>query len=228
MFDNQQKTSDLKGRDFAVGFVGKRLLPRGETALRATLEQVLDQLEAENSGPARVLLGVSSLALGADTVFVELMAERARHAPAAGRPAYAQLVLLPTPPAGFFLPDDFRLGEEAATGPAVQARVARSANLLQGPAVREVRITGTSADRNERFAETAFAIVGACDVLLVACTQADYAAALAPETTTPLARGGSAETLRYARAGHTRAIVLVVDAPEAGERLPIRRVEPLA
>lgn len=222
MADNPQPSNESNAPDFAVGFVGKRLLPGGEAALRATLAQVLDQLAAEN--PGRTLLGVSSLALGADTVFIELMAERGRHAPA----AYQQLIFLPTPPAGFFLPDDFRLGEEASTDPAVQARVARSENLLKSPVVREVRITGTSDDRDERFAETAFAIVRACDVLLVASTQADYAAALSPNPTTKLARGGSAETLRYARAGHKRNIVMVVDAPDAGAQLPVKQVEPPA
>ncbi|MDB5267445.1 MAG: hypothetical protein JWP58_485 [Hymenobacter sp.] len=217
MSDSPHPSNESTAQDFAIGFVGKRVLPPGsEAALRATLAQVLDQLAAENPGHA--LLGVSSLALGADTVFVELIAAR-------GRPTYQQLIFLPTAPAGFFLPDDFRLGDEAATDPAVQARVARSENLLKAPAVREVRITGTSTDRDERFAETAFAIVRACDVLLVACTQADYDAALSPDPTIKLARGGSAETLRYARAGHKRAIVLLVDAPGAGARLPIRLVE---
>jgi hypothetical protein len=226
MAGNPQPSNDSNAQDFAIGFVGKRLLPGGEAALRTTLAQVLDQLAAEN--PGRVLLGVSSLALGADTVFVELMAERGRPVPAVGHPAYQQLIFLPTPPAGFFLPNDFRLGEEASTDPAVQARVTRSENLLRSPVVCEVRITGTSADRDERFAETAFAIVRACDVLLVACTQADYAAALSPDPTTKLARGGSAETLRYARAGHKRSIVMVVDAPEAGAQLPVKLVEAAA
>jgi hypothetical protein len=225
--DNMQNASELNSRDFAIGFVGKRVLPGGEAALRATLAQVLDQLAAEYAGPGRTLFGVSSLALGADTVFVELMAQRVQRAPAANWPAYAQLIFLPTPPAGFFLPEDFCLGDDIAANPAVQARMNRSERLLQGPGVREVRITGTSSDRDERFAETAFAIVAACDVLLVACTRADYAAALSPDPTTRLARGGSAETLRHARAGHKRAIVLVVDAPGANEQLPIKQVEPL-
>ncbi|GAB3851657.1 hypothetical protein GCM10028822_18540 [Hymenobacter terrigena] len=223
-----QNSSALSPELFVIGFVGKRLLPPGgEATLRATLAQVLDHLEAEHPGPDHALLGVSSLALGADTVFVELLAERARRVPATGQPAYAQLIFLPTPPAGFFLPEDFRLGDEAATDPAVAARVARSESLLRGPNVREVRITGTSADRDERFAETAFAIVAACDVLLVACTQADYDAALAPEPTTKLARGGSAETLRHARAAHKRATVIIVDALGANAQLPIKLVEPL-
>ena len=226
MLDNMQNTSELDSKNFAIGFVGKRVLPTGrEVALRTTLAQVLDQLEVEN--PGRVLLGISALALGADKVFVELMAERAQRAPAANRPAYAQLIFLPTPPAGFFQPDDFRLGDETATDPAVQARITRSESLLKGSSVREVRIIGTSADRDERFAETAFAIVAACDVLLVACTQADYTAALSPDPATKLARGGSAETLRHARAGHRRAIVMVVDAPGADAQLSIKYVEPL-
>ncbi|WP_460616001.1 hypothetical protein [Hymenobacter segetis] len=219
--------SALTSGVLAIGFVGKRLLPPGrEGALRATLAQVLDQLEAEN--PGRELLGISSLALGADTVFVELMAERGSRPAATGRPAYAQLIFLPTPPAGFFLPADFCLGDEAATDPAVRSRMAHSESLLKGPTVQEVRIVGTSADRDERFAETAFAIVHACDVLLVACTQADYNAALNLDSTAPLARGGSAETLQYAHAEHKPAIVLLVDAPGTTARLPIKLVKPLA
>jgi len=205
--------SPLLPKFLTIGFVGKRKLPQGDAALRTTLARVLDELETEFPGPGYVLVGLSSLAMGADLVFAELIAQR--HVAAlrsTGRPSYAQQIFLPSQEAGFFLPDDFRLSEtEPET--TVRQRLTQARACLHTQAVLEVRITGVDPDRNERFAETAYEIVSECDVLLVACTQAEKEAVLGSASAVDFARGGSAETLQHAYATGKRLLVIEVDAP---------------
>lgn len=192
------------GSHLYIGFVGKRRLPGGDEPLRATLETVLTSLEQEFVGQS--LVGVSALALGADTVFAEACAWHA-----AAKPAYTQLIMLPASPADFFLPADFRLSD-AEPETAVSGRLVRALACLHGPAVQEVRFPSRSPDRDERFAETAFAIANQADLLVVACTRQDREDALADPPKPDLARGGSAETLRYAHQQGKRIILIEVDA----------------
>lgn len=202
-----------------VGFVGKRKLPQGDTALRTTLAHLLDELETEFPGPGYVLVGLSSLAMGADIVFAELIAQRHLSAPLVeGQPSYVQQVFLPSQEAGFFLPHDFRLSETEPEA-VVHQRLNQARACLHTPAVLEVRITGVDPDRNERFAETAYEIVSECDVLVVACTQAEKEAVLGSAPAVDFARGGSAETLQHAYATGKRLLVIEVDAPAGPDNL---------
>jgi hypothetical protein len=211
-------------QDITVGFVGKRLLPEGEGALRATLMQLFDQLETEYSGPAHELVGLSALALGADLVFADVVAQRGATAPTDGQPGYAQRVFLPAPPTEFFLPADFRL-TDAEPDSAVQARLARAAAYQHGPVVREVCVVSTSTTRDERFAETAFAIADASDLLLVACTHDEKVAVLSSSPALGFARGGSAETLRYARNRGKRLVIIELDGPVGPDgQLPVTQI----
>nr|GEZ24047.1 hypothetical protein [Tanacetum cinerariifolium] len=202
-----------------IGFVGKRRLPAGEAPLRAALATVFNALESEFAGSE--LVGLSALAMGADLVFAEVVAGRGTlHSGV----EYAQRVFLPASAAEFFLPADFRLSAAEAEV-AVSGRLARAHAQLHAATVREVRQVGSGPDREERFAQAAFAIVDNCDLLLVACTQADKAAALADPPVAGLARGGSAETLRYAHQLGRRIILIEVDAPvAAAEPLPITTI----
>ncbi|UOQ64618.1 hypothetical protein [Hymenobacter volaticus] len=208
----------LLPRFLTIGFVGKRKLPQGDTSLRATLAHLLDELETEFPGPGYVLVGLSSLAMGADVVFAELIAQRHSAPLIEGRPSYVQQVFLPSQEAGFFLPDDFRLSETEPEA-TVRQRLTQARACLHTPAVLEVRITGVDPDRNERFAETAYEIVSECDVLVVACTRAEKEAVLGSAPAVDFARGGSAETLQHAYATGKRLLVIEVDAPVGPDNL---------
>jgi hypothetical protein len=160
----------------------------------------------EQSINIQQIVGISALAMGADLVFAETIIQRA-----SVKQTYSQLIYLPAPVAEFFLPADFRLSE-AEPELAVNERINRALTCLYAPTVKNVYFTGRSDSRDERFAETAFAIADHADLLVVACTKKDLEAALTYPPIANLARGGSAETLRYARQAGKSLLVIQVDS----------------
>lgn len=205
-------------RSISIGFVGKRRLP-SEEALRDALQEVFDKLEDEF--PGRNFVGVSSLAMGADTVFVEVVAQRGKSF-FTERPKYTQHILLPASEAEFFLPSDFQLNEDEPFS-VVDSRLGRAYACLNSQVVGgKIDFPSTHAERDERFAETAVAIVDECQTLIVACTRDERVAALDSFSTTEFLRGGSAETLRIAREKGKHIFIIEVDAPvDVNGRLPI-------
>lgn len=183
-------------RFVSVGFVGKRQLnDLAQANVAAKIGEVLDGLSVEFPSPANVLMGISSVAQGADTLFAEELVRR----------RLLHRVYLPEPPDRFFDVRDFA-GSDALT--------ARSSNLLQGELVIEVRVSSRHGERRERFTETSYEIVNECGVLLAVATAEDFALAEAsPEPSTR--PGGTAETLRYARQLGRRAFVIVC-LPDGG------------
>jgi|GEM_PF-3583729 len=146
-----------------LGFAGKRNLSggfasqaEGERALAAALEGEFAALETRYRKPLVNIVGVSALALGADTVFAECLL---------GRGGLMQAFLPERADLFFNLPD---FGDEAA--------LERSRRLLEHGNLIETRILRGDLPRNERFAECATDIVDACDVFLVAITTEEWAA----------------------------------------------------
>jgi hypothetical protein len=196
-----------------IGFVGKRRLVGGEGTLRTTLLHFLTSLEQDFA--IQQIVGISALAMGADLVFAEAVIQRA-----SVKQTYSQLIYLPAPVAEFFLPADFRLFE-AEPEEEVNERIRRALTCLYAPTVKAICFPGRSDSRNERFAETAFAIADQADLLVVACTKNDQEAALAYPPIADLARGGSAETLRYAHQAGKPLLVIQVDSkPDSSGLLP--------
>lgn len=196
-----------------IGFVGKRQLPNGEHALHTTLLDFLASIEQNSS--IQQIVGISALAMGADLVFAEAIIQRA-----SVKQTYSQLIYLPASVAEFFLPADFRLSE-AESELVVNERIRRALACLYAPTVKDIYFAGRSDSRDERFAETAFAIADHADLLVVACTKKDLEAALAHSPIANLARGGSAETLRYAhQAGKSLLVIQVDSKPDDSGLLP--------
>jgi len=194
-------------RFVTVGFVGKRKLGVAGESLTQALENVLDHLAADHPSPAHQLVGLSSLALGADSLFAEACAHR----------GHLHQVYLPEPASRFFDKADFEDDDEL---------VQRSRGLLSADNVIEVRVASRADDRGERFAETGFEIAAECEVLLVACPEAEAEAALADPSApaSPLTRGSSAETLRHARRLGRRLFVIQLDKQAADGTLAIREI----
>jgi hypothetical protein len=145
-----------------VGFAGKRnlssgfaSLAEGEKTLADALDAVLVELGKSRSTSNSELVGVSALAMGADTVFAERLLDA----------GHALRVTLPDRPEHFFNPADY--GNDATT-------LARSKCLLERDGILDVSVMEDRGSRGERFARCAEAIVEACAVLVVAITDREW------------------------------------------------------
>lgn len=183
-----------------VGFVGTRRIggPEMERRVKARLAGVFAQLEQELV-PGEQLAAVSALALGGDTLFAEVVAERK------GMP---HQVFLPQTEDEFFNLKDFE--DDASL-----ARARRRLDPASGNVV-EVRVVSLLADRRERFSECGYEIVNECDVL-VAVHPGDAAGK----------PGGTVETMKHAEGLGRRIFEITLQddvpvreiaAPQAAEK----------
>lgn len=138
---------------YHLGFVGVRQLDSHDCrtapvldSLRVILSQASDGVHAEVSS----IVGVSSLAKGADLLFAECLTKQ----------AIAHRVLLPVQPEVFFNLDDF-----GAELPQAKAQLVTS-NII------ERRVVSAAVDAEERFAECSFEIVNQSDILIAICDSA--------------------------------------------------------
>ncbi len=146
-----------------LGFAGPRHLLQHQPAgaqttqqLRAELKAVLTGLRQQlQLGPNRFFTGVSQLAVGADMLFTELLAEL----------DWPQRILLPQPRAEF-------LSAIGTQGPDFQPAEAEQAQLLfASPHIVEERAVSTAATRRDRFEETNLHILDEADVLVCMVVQ---------------------------------------------------------
>lgn len=140
-----------------------------ERRVKARIAEVLARLERELV-PGEQLAAVSALAMGGDTLFAEVVAERKE---------MPHQVFLPQTEDQFFNLKDFEH----------EAEIARAKRRLDPAAgnVVEVRIVSLLPDRRERFSECGYEIVNECDVLI----------AVHPGNS-PGKPGGTVETMKHA------------------------------
>lgn len=188
-----------------LGFAGPRRLAPADAPwsadalaqLRTELHRVLAGVPAAlGLRPQHFLVGVSQLAIGADTVFTEALAEL----------GWPQRVLLPQP-LGDYLAAQGSAGPDFDAGQQQHAR-----RLLDSPRIAEVAVASTADSRAERFEETNLRLLGECDLLVL--LQLDDG--LRP----PDARdrpGGTAELLQRARSRRLRRLVLTLGRGADGQ-----------
>ena len=152
---NPQQTPHKKSltKFLTIGFVGARLFSNGsgalawsESEISAKISDVINRIRGQLDANEE-LFAVSALALGADTLFAEIVA----------RESILQEVILPQRPDMFFNADDFNQDLHALD---------RARNLLNSANVIEIRTASDSEDRGVRFAECTAEIVRECDVLI--------------------------------------------------------------
>ena len=187
-----------------IGFAGPRRLLEHLPAEPGASQQLRDELRAVlaglagtlNLGPQYFFTAVSQLAVGADTVFTELVAEL----------GWPQRILLPQPRAEF-------LAAAGSAGPDfLPEQRAHAEQLLQSPHIVEERVVSTANTRAERFEETNLRILEEADVLL--CVEVQGMAA---------GPGGTAHLLARARSRRQRVLVLKLRL--AGESGPLLKLE---
>jgi len=180
-----------------IGFAGSRSLlahlPAGLPAhdqLRAEFKAVLLNLhQTLQLSPQVFFTAVSQLAVGADTLFTELVAEL----------GWPQRILLPQARDEFF-------AAAGSAGPDFQPEDLRRAQaLLESPHIIEERVVSTANTRTERFQETNLRILEEADVLL--CMQVQGA---------ERRPGGTSDMLARALARKQCVLVLTLRA-DAGE-----------
>jgi hypothetical protein len=172
---------------WVVGFSGARLLPQSE-AVRSQIAKTLQELKGIADGE---LVAVSSVAIGADLLFVE----------EAARLKIPWMAVLPFPQEYFFNEKDFPDREEREMA---RQRFAQAADceVIRIPRDRDEAVEPSW--RRTSFADAGFKCVDECDVFV----------AVFHETNESAKPGGTAEVLAYARARERP--ILIID-PEALE-----------
>lgn len=172
-----------------LGFAGPRHLdrylpagPEGIEQLRTELKRVLQELhQTLQLGPKSFFTAISQLAVGADMLFTEAVAEL----------GWPQRIFLPQPRTEF-------LDAVGSDGPDfVPDQRLQAQALFESPHLIEERVVSTANSRRARFEDTNLRIVEEADLLL--CMQVLGA---------PSAPGGTADLLDRARARKQRVLVL--------------------
>jgi hypothetical protein len=191
--DNLTTTQPALPLTVQLGFAGSRHLlehlppgPQSQDQLRAEFKAALLSLpESLRLGSQFFFTAVSQMAVGADCLFTELMAEL----------GWPQRVLLPQPREEF-------LGAVGSRGPDFQpAQRAHAEALLDSPHIIEERVVSSAATRTERFEETNLRILEEADVLV--CVHVEGAESRP---------GGTSDLLARARSRQQRVLLLTLRA----------------